>query len=364
VGTSAKPVDGRPVMSDDIALPDQEIGSPHPRAVQEMFGHDDAEAAMAESLTGGRPHHAWLITGPKGVGKATLAYRFARRLLGARVLDDRPLSSDPDDPIVRKIASGAHPDVRTATRIDPEKYEIKRDVTVNAIRTLTQFFTMKADGASGVRVGIVDCADDMNANAANALLKTLEEPPPGGTLILIAHAPGRLLPTIRSRCRKLTLSPLSEDAMTRALPDIDAVCRALARGCPGRAKAIAALGGEKLYRTLSRHLSGLPRAPLDEALALADLASNADKFNALFDMLEDWLARAGRAGLGLPIEEIEPGESAILARLTGNASSDGAAISWQKIRDLRVKVDALNLDRGLATLDALRSVRADLAPLH
>jgi DNA polymerase III subunit delta' len=305
-----------------------------------------------------------LITGPKGVGKATLAYRFARRLLGARPLDDRPLSCDPDDPIVRKIASGAHPDLRTATRIDPEKYEVKRDITVNAVRTLTQFFTMKADGASGVRVGIVDCADDMNPNAANALLKTLEEPPPGGTLILIAHAPGRLLPTIRSRCRKLTLSHLTSDALKTALPQIDEVSRALARGCPGRAKAIAALGGEKLYRSLSRHLSGLPRAPLDEALALAEMAGNAEKFNALFDMLEDWLARAGRAGLGLPIDEIEPGESAVLARLTGNASSEAAATSWQKVRDLRVKVDSLNLDRGLATLDALRGVRADLAPLH
>jgi DNA polymerase III subunit delta' len=351
-------------MSDDSVFPDQEAGSPHPRAVQELFGHEEAEAAMAESLNARRTHHAWLITGPKGVGKATLAYRFARRLLGARALDDRPLSCDPDDPIVRKIATGAHPDLRTATRLDPEKYEVKRDVSVLAVRTLTNFFTMKADGASGVRVGIVDAADDMNPNAANALLKTLEEPPPGGVLMLISHMPGRLLPTIRSRCRKLTLSPLTPDALSFALPDIDLIARTLARGCPGRAKALSALGGQKLYTALSRHLSGLPRAPLDEALALSDLASNADKFAALFDMLEDYLARAGRAGLGLPIDEIEPGESAILARLTANAKSEGAATAWQHVRDLRAKVDGLNLDRGLATLEALRGVRAQLAPLH
>jgi DNA polymerase III subunit delta' len=351
-------------MSDDITFPDQEPGSAHPRAAQDLFGHLDAEQAMADSLKGGRSHHAWLITGPKGVGKATLAYRFARRILGARALDDRPLSCDPDDPIVRKIAQGAHPDLRTATRMDPEKNEIKRDVTVLAIRTLTGFFSMTADGASGARVGIVDCADDMSVNAANALLKTLEEPPAGGTLILITHAPGRLLPTIRSRCRKLSLSPLSEPEMKAALPDIDAVTRALAGGCPGRAKALAALGGEKIYTSLSRHLSGLPRAPLDEALALAELASNADKFQALFDMLEDWLARAGRAGVGLPIDEIEPGESAVLARLCANAGTDAAAIAWTKIRDLRRNVEALNLDKGLATLDALRAVRADLSPVH
>jgi DNA polymerase III subunit delta' len=351
-------------MSDDITLPDQEPGSAHPRAVQELFGHLEAEQAIADSLKGGRPHHAWLITGPKGVGKATLAYRFARRLLGAKALDDRPLSCDPDDPVVRKIAQGAHPDLRTATRLDPEKNEIKRDVTVLAIRTLTSFFSMTADGASGVRVGVVDCADDMSVSAANALLKTLEEPPPGGTLILLAHTPGRLLPTIRSRCRKLSLAPLSDAELGQALPDIDPTTRALAAGCPGRAKALQALGGEKIYRTLSRHLSGLPRAPLDEALALAELAGNGDKFNALFDMLEDWLARAGRAGLGLPIEEIEPGESAILARLSANAGTDAAAHAWTKIRDLRRSVEALNLDKGLATLDALRAVRADLSPVH
>lgn len=351
-------------MSDDITFPDQEPGSPHPRAVHELFGHEDAEKAMADSLAGGRSHHAWLLTGPKGVGKATLAYRFARRILGARPLDDRPLSSDPDDPIVRKIAMGAHLDLRTATRMDPEKNEIKRDVTVLSVRTLTGFFAMTADGAKGKRVGIVDCADDMSVNAANALLKTLEEPPAGGTLILLSHAPGRLLPTIKSRCRKLSLLPLTDAAMKSALPFIDATTRALARGCPGRAKALSALGGETIYRALSRHLSGLPRAPLDEALTLAELAGNAEKFNALFDMLEDWLARAGRAGIGLPIDEIEPGESAVLARLCANAGTDAAATAWSKVRDLRRNVEALNLDRGLATLDALRAVRADLSPVH
>ena len=351
-------------MSDDIILPDQEPGSPHPRTIVELFGHTDAEQAMADSLMGGRPHHAWLISGPKGVGKATLAYRFARRLLGAAPNAGRPLSSDPDDPVFRKIAQGAHPDLRTATRMDPEKNEIKRDISVLAVRTLTSFFSMTADGASGARVGIVDCADDMSTSAANALLKTLEEPPSDGTLILISHAPGRLLPTIRSRCRHLILSPLSDDELRTAIPQSDAITRALAAGCPGRVKALSALGGDKIYTALSRHLSGLPRAPLDEALALAELANNGDKFNALFDMLADWLARAGRAGVGLPIQEIEPGESAVLARLCANAGTDAAAIAWSKISDLRRNVEALNLDKSLATLDALRAVRADLSPLH
>jgi DNA polymerase III subunit delta' len=351
-------------MNDETQDPDQEPGSPHPREVFELFGHEAAEAELADSLSGGRSHHAWLITGPKGVGKATLAYRFARRLLGAVPDPWSPLASSTEDIVSRKIAQGSHADLRTATRLDPEKGEIKRDVTVAAIRDFTQFFTMTADGAGGARVGIVDCADDMSSNAANALLKTLEEPPPGGTLILLAHAPGRLLPTLRSRCRRLDLSSLSEEAMAKALPDIDATTRALGVGRPGRARALAALGANKLYGTLSRHLSGLPRAPLDEALALADVCSDVDRFHAVFDMMEDWLARAGRAGLGLEISEIEPGESVLLARLAAGAGIDGAAKAWSHVRGVRTKVEALNLDRSLATLEALRAIRADLAPIH
>ena len=104
-------------MSDDAPTPDQEPGSPHPRAVFELFGHEAAEVELADSLSGGRSHHAWLITGPKGVGKATLAYRFARRLLGAARDPSSPLASAPDDLISRKIALGSHADLRTATRI-------------------------------------------------------------------------------------------------------------------------------------------------------------------------------------------------------------------------------------------------------
>jgi len=351
-------------MSDEAPTPDQEPGSPHPRAVFELFGHEAAEAELADSLSGGRSHHAWLITGPKGVGKATLAYRFARRLLGAARDPSSPLASAPDDLVSRKIAQGSHADLRTATRLDPEKGEIKRDVTVAAIRDLTHFFTMTSDGVGGARVGIVDCADDMSSNAANALLKTLEEPPAGGTLILLAHAPGRLLPTLRSRCRRLDLTCLSEEAMAKALPDIDATTRALGAGRPGRARALAALNASKLYGSLSRHLSGLPRAPLDEALSLADACSDADRFHAVFDMMEDWLARAGRAGLGLEISEIEPGESVLLARLAAGAGTDAAAKAWSHVREVRTKVEALNLDRSLATLEALRAIRADLAPIH
>jgi DNA polymerase III subunit delta' len=351
-------------MSETALGPDQEQGSPHPREVFDLFGHEAGELALCDSLRGGRPHHAWLFVGPKGVGKATLAYRFARAILGAQRTNPQSLSSAPDDPTNRKITAGSHPDLRTATRFDVEDFKVKRDVSVASIRDITQFFSMKADGQNGARVAIIDSADDMNPSAANALLKTLEEPPAGGTLILISHAPGRLLPTIRSRCRKLVLSPLSETKMKEAVPDASQTVRALAMGCPGRARTLASLDAEKMYKMLSRHLAGLPRAPLDEALALSEMAGNSDKFVVLFDMLEDWLARAGRAGLGMPIAEIEPGESAVLGRLGANAALDGPALAWEKLRETRHGVDALNLDRGLATLDALRWVRAQMTPLN
>jgi DNA polymerase-3 subunit delta' len=349
-------------MSGEIDdLPDQEPGSPHPRDVHELVGHETAEATLAAAIASGRVPHAWLLTGPKGVGKATLAYRFARRLLGAAG-PAGDLDCAPDDPVSRRIAQGAHPDFRTATRLDPEEQKIKRDVGVSAIRTLTAFFEKKADGPTGRRVGLVDCADEMNDSAANALLKTLEEPPPGAILILLSHAPGRLLPTIRSRCRRLRLEPLAAGDLALAAPLADPVDLALAGGAPGRARALHAIGAARLYKAASAHLSGLPRAPLGEALALADQAGDAGRFQVLFDILEGWIARAARAGRGLPIEEVEPGESAAMARLASTAALDGMADAWSRVRALRASAEQDNLDKGSATLEALRVIRAAFAP--
>jgi DNA polymerase III subunit delta' len=341
--------------------PDQEPGSPHPRDVHELVGHEAAERALADALASGRVPHAWLFTGPKGVGKATLAYRFARRLLGA-VGPAHSLASDPDDPVVRRIAQGAHPDLRVATRWDPDEGKARRDMTVAAIRALTAFFEMKADGPMGRRVGIIDCADDMNSNAANALLKTLEEPPQGAVLILLSHAPGGLLPTIRSRCRRVRLGALSLADMAHVAPQADPVALALAEGAPGRAKALHALGAAALYKAVSAHLSGLPRSPLQEALGLADAAQDAARFDLLFDILEGWLARAGPAGQGLPVAEVEAGESAALARLTAGLPLNAAADAWSRIRTLRHAAEHVNLDRGAAMLEALRVIRAALPP--
>jgi DNA polymerase-3 subunit delta' len=236
-------------------------------------------------------------------------------------------------------------------------------VVVGAVRQLTGFFELRADNALGRRVGIVDCADDLTESAGNALLKTLEEPPPGGLLILIAHAPGSILRTIRSRCRTLALAPLVDGELASAVPQADAATRAIARGCPGRALTLAALDAGGLYRKLSAHLAGLPRAPLAEALALADAASgDAEKASLLFDLMEDWLDRAAHAGLALPAREIEPGESATLARLVTGPGPGALAEAYASVRQVRRAMEGLNLDRASAVLEALRLIRAQLAP--
>lgn len=345
-------------------LPDQAPGAPHPRAVFDLFGHGEAEAALADALAAGRLHHAWMLTGPPGVGKATLAYRFARRYLGAAPHPGgSPLATSPDDPVARKIAAGAYPDLRTATRLDPSEGKVRRDVVVEAVRELTTFFELRADNALGRRIGIVDCADDMSVNAANALLKTLEEPPPGGLIILVVNSPGAILRTIRSRCRVLKLVPLTEREMGSAVPYSDPMVRAMARGCPGRAVSLAALDAGGVYRKLSAYLSGLPRAPLSEGLALADLAAaSPEKTDLVFELLADWLDRAAHAGLGLPSREIEPGESAGQARLVLAAGAGAVAEAHHQVMRLWRATGGVNLDRAGAVLEALRAVRSALAP--
>src|SRR5277367_4475775 len=174
----------------------------HPR---DVFGFDhgeSAERAFLEALDRGKLHHAWLLTGPEGVGKATFAYRVARRLLGATP-DARfgPLGSAPDHPVSRQVAARSHPDLLVLERAG-EDGKARKVIPVDDARRLPEFFS-KAPASAPYRVAIVDAVDDMNPNAANALLKTLEEPPERGILLLVSHAPGGLLPTIRSRCRRL-----------------------------------------------------------------------------------------------------------------------------------------------------------------
>lgn len=258
---------------------DREGDLPHPRCVYELFGHDAALAEAERALSGGRMHHAWMITGPKGVGKASFAYRLARRLLGAAPSGEGGLASAPDDPACRRIEALSHPDFLLIRRPFNDKTgKLKGEIPVEEARRAPEFFSKSASG-KGWRVCIVDSADELNTNSANALLKTLEEPPQRGLLILIVNTPGRLLPTIRSRCRRLVLRPPPVEATTDWLVsrhglDADAAHRAaaLAHGAPGRALALAETDAPALKASLDAALSSLPRT---DRAAVAKLAAAA-----------------------------------------------------------------------------------------
>ncbi|MFW6413014.1 MAG: DNA polymerase III subunit delta' [Oceanicaulis sp.] len=296
-------------MSDvEIPEPDREGDLVHPRHVYDLFGHDAAEAAMARALDSGRMHHAWMITGPKGVGKATLAWRLARRALGAKPAGEG-LSTSPDDPACRRLEAMSHPDFLLIRRpFNDKTRKLKAEITVEEARRAPDFFSRSASGGHW-RVCLVDAADDLNMNAANALLKTLEEPPRKGLLLLVVNTPGRLLPTIRSRCRRLSLRAPGEAetarwlTQTHQIKDADAArAAALAAGAPGRALALAHAGAAALKDDIDKALGELPS--LDRAAA-ARLAANAAKKDgdAFKQLLMDFLiayahARARTLALG------------------------------------------------------------------
>ena len=185
-----------------------------------LFGHDEAEAFLAHSYRSGKGHHAILIEGPEGIGKATLAFRFANHVLSHPDPASAPETigdPDPASAVSRQIASGASHNLLHLTRpVDDKTGKVKSAITVDEVRRAGKFFA-QTSGTGNWRIVIIDPADDLNRNAANAILKILEEPPKRALFLVLSHAPGRLLPTIRSRCLPLKLDPLDDVGLTKAL---------------------------------------------------------------------------------------------------------------------------------------------------
>lgn len=348
----------------------------HPRHSPDLIGHDAAQAALLAAMASKRIHHAWLITGPKGVGKASLAYRAARHLLaqpadeGASLFDGvSPPVETLDLPeahaVFQRVASGGHANLMVLERGWDEKRKMVRgEILVDDVRRLHRFFTQTA-AEGGWRICIVDSADEMNRNAANALLKILEEPPVRSLLLLVSHAPGRLLPTIRSRCRTLKLSPLTRDevidVLARRRPDLaerDAAgLAALAEGAPGRALALAEQDGLKTYREMIKTLSQMPGLDLPAAHSLAGrLAGKAaePQYRAFTELYTGWVAKMVRGhAAGAPAQAVVEGEAAAQARFATALSLDRWVEVWETMTDLIARADAVHLDRKQVVLSLL-----------
>ncbi|WP_309629340.1 DNA polymerase III subunit delta' [Brevundimonas sp.] len=318
--------------------------SEHPRDRFDLVPSPDAELAFLDALDRGRLHHAWLICGPEGLGKATFAYRAARRLLGAAPDPSRgPLGARPSDPVSQLVTAQSHPDLLVLERL-VEGGKTKKSISVDQARDLPDFFS-KSPSRADYRVAIIDAADDLNLNAANALLKVLEEPPERGVLFLVTHAPGRLLATIRSRCRRLTFQPWPEPEVAGLLArqtglDRDEAVRiaGMARGSPGAALSLATTANLELDRLARRWVD---EGPVDraEALSLADGFRGAEG-QARFEALMDRLAAAVKAR-----SLAQSGQGAAWADL------------WTRLTEAPERAAAINLDKG----DLLAGALADLA---
>jgi DNA polymerase-3 subunit delta' len=316
----------------------------HPRETLALFGHRDAEQALLESYQSGRIPHAWLIGGPPGIGKATLAYRLARFVLAhpdpkaPAVQKATSLALDAEHQIARRVAAQAQGDLLALERtINEQTGKLYTVIRVDDVRRTVSFFGSTA-GEGGWRIAIVDAVDELQREGANALLKVLEEPPARTLLLLVSHAPGRELPTIRSRCRRLLLRPLSAADVARAVAaatgrsaDATEVQEAAAAADGSVARALGFLDGpalalrQRVLELFAQLPDPDPRAlhALGDALA----GSEPQTLAAFMDLVNGWLS----------------------ARLDGDAQQTlrmaRAALTWEKVNRAAREVETYNLER-------------------
>lgn len=346
---------------DALPEPDRAPGCPHPRETFDLIGHQSAETKFIQSYKSAKLHHAWLISGAPGSGKATLAYRMARLLLGAQSLLGDTLDIPADDPVAQRIASQGHGDIFVLRRpYDFKTKKLKSAIPVDETRRLAEFFQTKPS-EGGWRVCIVDSMDEMNRNSENAILKSLEEPPKDTVLILISNNPGRLLPTIRSRCLHLALRPVDPEAikpwLKRRHPDvsdniIDAASK-LARGGPGKATAIVS-NSQSVLEPLTQFLSGLGASSsiMDHKIAARLSLANARAERQLFwEALQDILqAQALYSATGTWKGAFKP--------LPVTKTPANWEQLYAKTVHLQNREMALNMDKKSVMYDVLSSIRA------
>lgn len=347
-----------------------------PRQNPEFRGHEQAVQEFLAATRSGRLHHAWLLAGSRGIGKATLAFRMARFLLSGGAGNqtefaesDETLYMAPNHPVFSRVASGGHTDLMTIARsLNDKTNKMRTEIVVDDVRRIGRLVSLTA-GEEQWRIIIVDGTEDMNRNAANAILKYLEEPPPQTLFLLVSHTPARLLPTIRSRCRTLTMRPLPDIQLSNLIasqiaPELNSKERALltsiSEGSPGRASALVEQGGVALYEKLMQILEGLPILDIRAVHKLGDRVAKrdgAEAFRTLTGLLEWWLARlvcdsargAGHSGKG---RQMNARETALCQRLMTIGDLEHWAQVWEKLSRLFARAEAVNLDSKQVILNA------------
>ena len=350
------------ISTDFTPEADKADGCPHPRDVYSLAGHSEEEAKFAAMFDNNTLHHAWLLSGPTGIGKATLAYRMIRRVLGGLPQTDGTLDIPETDPVAQRVQSLGHGDFMLIRRpYDQKTKKLRAEIPITEARRIGDFFSRKA-AEGGWRVCLIDSIDEMNRNATNAVLKTLEEPPEKALLILLSNAPGRLLPTIRSRCLSLPLRPVDDTELRTWLGartsadagDVEAAVH-LANGAPGKAFAYVQNASDVL-KPLERFLRGFPRQNPQLLHSISDtlaLAKNKISHDLFWDGLQSTLhAQAVYASTGEWTGAFEP--------IALGRSPDQWADIRKDLDNMRLAGAGLNMNKKNVLLQGMMQVGAPI----
>ena len=367
------------MSENNLFLSDQIEGYPHPKVTETLFGHEVAEQEFLNCYKSGKLHHGWLITGAKGIGKATFAWRMAKFLLSQPIDGNQvnglfenssenqtnEVDKNFDKAIATRILAESEPRLVVIRKsFDEKRKTFRSSIRVDEVRKLKTFFSLSVSDGGG-RVAIIDSADDLNINAANALLKTLEEPPKNTVFLLISHSPQSLLPTIKSRCRELRLNNLIESDLVSALGQINlsipendsAIYSLLGSGSVGNSIRLLEHDGANLYRTLLSFLNQLPNLngyELEKFIGTLSGNKNRSRLELFIELLNMVIARISKAGIvGYnSSDNILNNEKEIFGKLCPNPiiAKKWAELALIQSENLKHGL-AVNLDPGSLILD-------------